>query len=302
MSPAVSDQAAARRKRIDEERRRRPESEVWLRLLALALEAAESPAWMGLQPRLPSARAAGAPVLHEAIVAVDRRAARRWVRTLLKAASSSTEGGAASLRGLRGRDVDPVRFLADAVVDDRRSLGALAERAGVHADALGAVAPLAALPLLRGCAAAVESRLPVGWDRGFCSACGGWPSLAELRGLERTRVLRCGRCATAWEIPVLVCPFCDERDHARQLSFAPEGEEHQRRVDACRGCGGYIKTRTTLAALRPWALPLEDLATIELDLVAGERGFGRPASAGFETDLRVIEGGTPGGTAAGGWA
>lgn len=302
MTATTVDPAAERRKRIEAERARRPEADVWLRLLARALDAAEQPAWAGLAPRLPTARDADAPLLHDAFVAVDRRAARRWVRALLKTAAAGPEPGAASLGGLRGRTLDPLELLAAAAGEDTATLGAIADRGDADPAAVAAVGRLAALPLLHACAAALAAQLPSGWARGWCPVCGGWPSLAELRGLERTRVLRCGRCATGWELPVLVCPFCDERDHDHQFSFAPDGEEQRRRVDVCRTCHGYIKTLTTLSPLRPWAVPLDDVATVELDLVAAGRDLRRPDTPGFETAVRVVATDGPLSRMRGGWA
>lgn len=302
MSTTTLDQAAERRKRIEAERRRRPESDVWLRVLTRALDAAEQPVWSSLRPRLPSARHPDAPLLHEAFVAVDRGPAGRLVRGLLKAAASAGGGGAESLASLRGRAVEPVELLAAAAAEDTDRLAASAERAGAAPAAFVAVGRLAALPLLRGCADALAAKMPAGWSRGYCPACGGWPAVAELRGLERRRVLRCARCATGWELPVLVCPFCDERDHARQVTLAPEGEENRRRVDACRTCRGYVKTLTTLAPLRPWAVPLEDLATIEMDLAVQERGFAPPAAPGFAPAVRVVAADGPLARFRGGWA
>lgn len=292
--------AEERHRRIEAERRLRPESDVLLRLLGRALAAADEPVWTSVAPRLSPARAAGAPLLHDAIVAVDRKAARRWVRALLKTAASAAESRAASLSRVRGRAFNPLALLAAAAAHDDDALTHFATRFDADAAALAAAAGIAALPLLRGCADALAASLPLGWTRGWCPVCGGWPAVAELRGLERTRVLRCGRCATGWELPVLVCPFCEERDHARHLSFAPEGEENRRRVDACRSCRGYVKALTTLAPLAAWAVPLEDLATIELDLVAEDRGFARPDRPGFAPDLRVVAADGP--LASGGWA
>ncbi len=288
MTTTTANPSAERRKRIEAERARRPEAEVWLGLLARALDASELPAWTRLAPRLPSVRDREAPLLHDAFVAVDGRAARRWVRGLLKAAAASAEPGAASLAGLRGRNLDPLELLAAAAGEDAAAVEAIAARGGADPLALTAVARLAALPLLHGCAAALAPKLPAGWARGWCPVCGGWPSLAELRGLERARVLRCGRCATGWELPLLVCPFCDEHDHDNQFSFAADGEEQKRRVDVCQTCHGYIKTLTTLSPLHAWAVPLEDLATVELDIVAAERELRRPDALGFDTDVRVV--------------
>ncbi|HSH44838.1 MAG TPA: formate dehydrogenase accessory protein FdhE [Longimicrobiales bacterium] len=298
----TADRAAERRKRMEAARRRRPEASTWLDLVDRALEAAEQSVWAELEPRLPSLRDPAAPLLHDAFVTVEPRPARRWVRGLLKTASRAPEEGAASLAGLRGRTVDPLELLTAGAGEDVEYLQDLAERNSADPAAVATVARLAALPLLRGCAHALTQQVPAGWNRGYCPVCGGWPGLAELRGLERRRVLRCGRCATGWELPVLVCPFCDERDHERHVTLAEDGGEQQRRVDACRSCSGYVKTLTTLSPVQPWALPLEDLETLELDLVAGDREFRRPEAPAREVAVRVVAAEGPLTRFTGGWA
>lgn len=302
MSTTTADRTAERRKQLEEARRRRPEATTWLDLVDRALDAAEQPVWTQLQPRLPTLRDPAAPLLHDAIVTVEPRPARRWVRGLLKAAARAPEEGAASLAGLRGRAVDPVELLTAGAGEDTDYLHELAGNGDADPAAVATVARLAALPLLRGCATALEDRVPAGWDRGYCPVCGGWPALAELRGLERIRVLRCGRCATGWQLPVLVCPFCDERDHEGHVTLAEEGQEQRRRVDACRSCSGYIKTFTTLAPLAAWAIPLEDLASLELDLVADQREFQRPDAPAREVCVRVVAAEGALARLTGGWA
>ena len=32
------------------------------------------------------------------------------------------------------------------------------------------------------------------WQQGYCPICGGWPLLAELRGIELAQYLRCAAC------------------------------------------------------------------------------------------------------------
>jgi FdhE protein len=110
----------------------------------------------------------------------------------------------------------------------------------------------------------------------------------ELRGLERRRVMRCGRCAAAWEREVLHCAFCGERDHRRQGMVTAADEEHRVRVETCASCGGYLKGLTTLRPLPAWALPLEDLRTLPLELTVLERGFRRPTTPGWMATLAVV--------------
>jgi hypothetical protein len=122
----------------------------------------------------------------------------------------------------------------------------------------------------------------------WCACCGAWPILGELRGLERARYLRCGRCANEWVAPWLQCPFCGERDHTRLGELIAEGGAEQRKVDTCATCKGYLKSVPSLTALSLGELLLVDAETLPLDVAALELGFERPAPA-ERIDVRLIE-------------
>jgi FdhE protein len=61
------------------------------------------------------------------------------------------------------------------------------------------------------------------------------------------------------------------------------------RVDTCSTCKGYLKSIATLQGLPPFELLLQDLETVELDLVALDRGYRRPSISGFVLDTVIIE-------------
>jgi FdhE protein len=113
------------------------------------------------------------------------------------------------------------------------------------------------------------------WQQGYCPTCGSWPLLGEYRGLEQTRFLRCGLCATEWAIDRMLCPFCGSRNHEHLSYLHVEGEE-QRRAATCEYCRGYVKMLATLAAIPPLELAVYDLATIHLDMIALEHGYAAP--------------------------
>jgi FdhE protein len=153
-----------------------------------------------------------------------------------------------------------------------------------RADALGLVAGLTAtvlrltlFPVFVTAAAALEGlRAGSPWLHGYCPACGGWPLLGEFRGLDQSRFLRCGLCASGWEVPRLYCPYCGTRDHERLQFLYGEGEEARYRAATCDACRGCVKMVTTLSALPPLHLLLADALTLHLDLAAAERGYGQP--------------------------
>jgi FdhE protein len=127
--------------------------------------------------------------------------------------------------------------------------------------------------------------LPRFWPAGYCPVCAAWAILAERRGLDRTRQLRCGRCAVEWQIQWLCCVYCGERDHRRLGSLVPEDGGEVLKVEICHTCGGYLKSVATLQRIPAIELLLRDLDTVELDLVAVDRGYGRPPGSGFPLEF-----------------
>ncbi len=105
------------------------------------------------------------------------------------------------------------------------------------------------------------------WPRGDCPVCGASPALAESRGPERRRFLRCDRCGAGWPSSRLRCPFCGENDHhALRTLFAEEDQERCRLVP-CDGCGGRLKVITSLAPLSHPGLILAQFTMLYLDFV-----------------------------------
>jgi FdhE protein len=261
----------------------------WVRLLDLALEAADAPEWASAVPAASPDRTSGAPLLHGTTLRVDARRARKLLRELLRA--SHSEPGRPPAAGRRARSdehrLDVLGVLRGAVTHDIDAIERAASAANVEAGRLAAVAQLAVVPILLACATRFRGEIPSDWVHGYCPVCGAWPALAELRGLERNRRLRCGRCSSDWAIPVLRCPFCDELHHDKLHALLPEGHELTRRVDVCDTCKGYLKAFSTLQAMPLRALAIADLATVELDIVAQERGYERPARLAYPLSVRV---------------
>jgi FdhE protein len=269
--------------RLDQLGRQRPEWRIWLHLLSEVERALGDRRWRTPLPdAAPVDTAAGsaveAPLLHQRRLKIDRGEARRLVRRL-----ASTAAG--SLERYRPSAEEAVEVVAAAVRQDSARLGALAVAAGVDGGALSSVAHLATLPLLQSCGRLLERQLPRFWPDGYCPVCAAWPILAERRGLDRSRQLRCGRCAIEWDIQSLCCVYCGERDHQRLGSLVPEEGGEILKVEICHTCGGYLKSVATLQRIPPIELLLRDLETVELDLVAVNRGYGRPEGTGFPLEV-----------------
>jgi FdhE protein len=272
--------------------RQRPEWRAWLRLLREARRALDDPGWGTPFAETESAGGdAGAsaqpPLLHGRTLEVDAARVQRLVRRLASTAIAGEAAGAASLRGYRPSAVEAVGLLAAAVRQDLAGIGAFAAAGGVDPAALASVADLAVLPPLQSCGRLLAHHVPRSWPHGYCPVCAGWPILAERRGLDRTRRLRCGRCGGDWPVNWLCCIYCGEKEHERLGSLVPEDGGETLIVETCASCRGYLKSVATLQQIPPFALLLQDLETVELDLVALDRGYSRPQGGGFALDVRV---------------
>jgi FdhE protein len=218
----------------------------------------------------------GIPLLRGETLTLDVAAFRKRWRGICAAVRRQQHGGeAASLaKALRPDGLDAQDMANELLGGRPEAIHARCDSLGLDAALVGTVLRWTLFPVLthwrvRLAELCQESR----WERGHCAICGSWPVLAEFRGLEQTRHLRCGLCAFGWEMPRLWCPFCDTRDHRQLGYFFVEGEEGKQRVATCDACRGYVKTVTTLTELSEPGLLVAEMTTLPLDLAAAERGF-----------------------------
>lgn len=246
----------------------------WLDLLDIALEEAET-SWQSAVI-FAADRPDRAPIVHGAALRLDAERATELVRRLASSAGIA-----------RDAEIDARAAIRAAIARDDDALAAMADRYDASLDSFALLAQVAAMPLLLSITRGQDERAAKAWQRGYCPVCGAWPSLVEIRGLERERRLRCGSCSADWSLPLLRCAFCDEGDHAKLGSLLAEGEEHLRRVETCESCHGYLKVVMTFDALGTRALLLADVGTVPLDLVAQDRGYARPARPGWAPAVEI---------------
>ncbi len=141
---------------------------------------------------------------------------------------------------------------------------------------------VAATPLLE--RAVTGLRVPTGeeWHGGACPLCGGQAQvsvIAEESGEflgGSPRSLVCGRCSAWWPFPRAVCAVCGEED-PRNLGSYFADDSRWVRIDACQTCHGYVKTFDLREPGGLAVVPLvDDVATLMLDIWAGEQGLARP--------------------------
>ena len=267
---------------LDALKRSRPEWSPWLAVVEEALREGSNTRWDAFVPVAPEAKR-GAPLLAQTTIVLDESTIRRLLNRLLEIAAGGGLPKMETLGGVASRQVDVLGMFAASLCHDRARIAEVASGAGADPDALHAVAGLVPLPFLQACNRQWKNALPRGWTEGYCPLCGEWPALAETRGIERDRYLRCGRCGSQWQAHILRCGFCGTNDHEQLATLVPE-KGGGTAIEACKRCRGYVKTFTRLQACPPASVMLEDLSSVDLDVAALAQGYKRPAGG---ADLEV---------------
>ena len=272
---------------VDTLKRDRPEWTPWLAVVEYALREAASDRWDRAVPERPEAEGSD-PLLSGASIVVDEAAVRRLLERLIKVSSREGTPKMATLQRAVRREVDVAGLFAASICQDEDRIAEAAATSIADPEALQAVVALVALPFLYACTRRWGASVPQTWARGYCPVCGSWPAFAELRGIERSRYLRCGRCGGEWHAHMLRCAYCANTNHDDLASLVPETIGSSGSIDACRRCHGYVKAFTRLQGCPPAAVMLEDLASVDLDLAALAQGYTRRAGAGTPIDLTVV--------------
>jgi FdhE protein len=265
----------------------RPEWEPWLAVVQEILRETSDSAWDSVIPDLAEVRQSKASLLAGAVIAIETTWLRRWTEQLVSTAShSGTEQMATLKRALRGQ-VDTLRLFEASLCLDESAVKQIALGCDADAEAFQAVTALLPIPFLHACNRRWAHSLPQGWVEGYCPICGAWPSYVEVRGIERSRYLRCGRCGAGWQTQCLSCPYCGMTDHNELESLVPEKNALNAVIDVCKRCLGYVKTFTKLQGSAPAKVILDDLASVELDIAAAEQGYKRPRGTGYALNVSM---------------
>ena len=138
---------------------------------------------------------------------------------------------------------------------------------------LGFIAYSSLKPSLCACAEqlAVYLNSEEPWMQGYCPVCGNAPTLSILEDDGRRRLV-CGFCWHSWSARRVHCPYCDCSSDKDLHYFFGETEKDSR-VDLCDNCNKYIKTIDARKVDRLIYPPLEQIATMHLDMKAQEMGF-----------------------------
>jgi FdhE protein len=269
--------------------RQRPEWEPWLAVIQEVLRETANAQWDGFVPAAVDAGESKVPLLTGAVIAIETTWLRRWTEQLIRTACRSGTEKMATLKGALRETAYTIPLFKASLCQDGGGLKEIALARGADPEAFQSVATLLPVPFLHACNRRWAHSLPQGWVEGYCPVCGAWPAVAEVRGIDRSRYFRCGRCAGEWQVNCLVCAYCGMTDHEQLVSLIPEQGGNTRVIEACKRCLGYVKTFTTLQASPAARVMLDDLASVDLDIAALEHGYKRPQGAGYCFDVTVVD-------------
>lgn len=269
--------------------RERPEWEPWLAVIKEVLSETTDAQWDAFVPDATGTPENKVPLLAKATFALETTVLRRWTERLVRTACQSGTPKMAGLKPALQAQSDILALFKASLCQDGARLNEMAAALGADVEAFQAVAALIPVPFLHACNRRWARSIPQGWTEGYCPVCGAWPALAEVRGIERIRYFRCGRCAGEWQTHGLTCPYCGMTDHNELVSMVPEKGGTSRVIDACKRCLGYVKTFTVLQGSPAAKVILDDLASVDLDVAALERGYRRPQGPGYVLDITLVD-------------
>ena len=275
--------------RLDLLKRTRPEWLPWLDLISEVVRETMIDSWNAAAPDKVQI-APPAPLLSGVTLSVDASAVGRLLEILIdRAAHGGTPAlkTLTALRSLRLSDADLGTIFCASICQDYDSLPPIAARSGADPEALQAIVALVALPFLQATNRRWAAEIPKSWVQGYCPVCASWPAFAEMRGIERNRYLRCGRCGAEWRSRLLHCVYCGTSDHDQLAALVPGNGASPGAIDACRCCRGYVKVFTRLQGCAPADVMLEDLGSVDLDVAALDQAYSRPQRTGRALNVVV---------------
>jgi FdhE protein len=270
-------------------RRQRPEWEPWLVVVEEILREAADPAWDGAIPVAFEALRSSVPLLAGATLVLDAEAVHGLWKRLIRIASRTGTPQMLTLKAALSEDLEMLPLFTASLGQDNDLIKELTAPSEADAAALQEIIALLPVPFLQACNRRWASSISQGWVQGYCPVCGSWPAFAEVRGIERNRYNRCGRCGGEWHAHALQCPFCAMSDHHQLAVLVPEHGSSNDVIEACQRCLGYVKILTRLQGCSPLSVMLEDLASVDLDVAAFEHGFARQSGPGYALGNTVTD-------------
>jgi formate dehydrogenase maturation protein FdhE len=188
-------------------------------------------------------------------------------------------------QAVRKKEVDIGELLRRVVDGDTGYVDFIANKAGLHKWLLRFLAESSINPFFEAYAEKMKDHVYQElWWRGYCPVCGSQPERGELRIDVGERLLQCSSCSFKWRFKRVVCPFCGNEDHEKLRYFNTEADGKAYRVDVCEACKKYIKTIDLREVQEDIVLPVDDIGTLHLDMIAEKEGYTRGVPGFLEVE------------------
>ena len=218
-----------------------------------------------------------APLLNFSTLRIDREQNNTFVLGTIDLLSQKGQDNIAFLHqigaALHSGALDPLPLYGAIWERNRAPINDISERLAVPSPLVEYIFEIPLKTALEQFSAGYETENFAGWQASTCPICGSRAGMAELRGEEGRRMLSCSACSFSWPFRRLACAYCS-CDDPEKLSYFTAGEGATR-VDTCKACSRYIKTRDSRKGDNDVPLEVEDLLTLHLDLLASREGFER---------------------------
>jgi len=120
-------------------------------------------------------------------------------------------------------------------------------------------------PCLEEIARKIDSSLLDKWWQAYCPVCGRIPIVARVR--QRKRYLVCTFCGAEYLSDRFLCVYCGNKD-PYTLKYLSVDAQPAFQIDFCTKCKHYIKVIDEAKLKEAIPRGLEDILTLNLDLVA----------------------------------
>jgi FdhE protein len=179
-------------------------------------------------------------------------------------------------QGLRKGEIDLEELFRKVIEGDKAYFDSIGEKTGLNKWLLLYLAESSVNPFLEAYAEKLKGHVHQdSWLKGYCPVCGSAPAMGELSMETGEKFLQCSSCGFKWRFKRLACPFCGNVNHEKLRYFQTETDGKAYRVDVCEECKKYIKTIDLRELNREAVLPVEDMGTLHLDILAREEGYKR---------------------------
>lgn len=216
----------------------------------------------------------GFAIIEPSAFTIDVPAAESLLTQICNIATASGEKLAGAGKALF-RSMEEGLVLSDvfsAVLNNSTRIDALAEKLKVPTDMLSLLLYLAVRPSIEAGSRKL-SELLAGDLKNFsnCPICGNSPIIGELDS-EGGQWVHCSLCWHRWPVARMGCSFCGNSD-SESLRYVYSDDEPEYRVNLCGECKRYLKVVDTRKMDRGFYPPLEQVASLHLDMIAAEKGY-----------------------------